>query len=156
MNAKQHHKNTSQNGFTLMEVLIVIIIIGILAAIAIPSYQRYLNKSRVTSAIVLTGPARLAVTEHAILHNGDLATVNNSNLNLSNAQLIGKSTNVSAITISGIDNDSAKVVAVLADNLGTLTWTGTYDPTLGDISWACTYPKDDSIASYAPKSCQSA
>lgn len=146
--------NKSEQGFTLMEVLIVIVIIGTLAAIAIPSYQRYINKTRAMAAVVLTGPARLSITEHAILHNGDLASVSNTTLNLSNAQLIGNSKNVSNITITGISANSAQVTATLADKLGTLVWTGTYHPTSGKISWACTYPIDDVIAQYAPKTCQ--
>ena len=93
-------KNTNA-GFTLMEVLIVIVIIGSLAAIAIPSYQKYLNKSRVTAAVVLTGPARLAVTEYAILNNGNLTDLTNTSLNLSSAQLVNQSKNVDSIIIAG-------------------------------------------------------
>ena len=146
--------NNGERGFTLMEVLIVIVIIGILAAIAIPSYQRYINKTRAMAAVVLTGSARLAITEHAILHNGDLASVSNTTLNLPNAQLIGNSKNVSNITITGISANSAQITATLTDKLGTLIWTGIYHSASGEVSWTCTYPTNDVIAQYAPKTCQ--
>ncbi len=144
----------NEYGFTLMEVLIVVLIIGILATIAIPSYQRYINRTRVAAAVVLSGPARLAVTEHAILNNGDLASINNTVLNMPSAQLIGSSHNVREIKIIGVSDDSAKVVATLADDLGALTWAGTYNADSGGVSWVCTYLASDAIAKYAPKVCE--
>ena len=57
--------NTMQKGFTLIELMIVVAIIGILAAIAIPAYQDYTARAKMSEVIVQAAPAKLAVAETA-------------------------------------------------------------------------------------------
>jgi type IV pilus assembly protein PilA len=57
-------KAQMQTGFTLIELMIVVAIIGILAAIALPAYQDYTKRSHVSEALSLAGGARTAVTEY--------------------------------------------------------------------------------------------
>lgn len=57
-------KQARQQGFTLIELMIVIAIVGILSAVALPAYQDYTKRAKVTEAVSLLSGARTAVAEH--------------------------------------------------------------------------------------------
>ncbi|MGV8838652.1 pilin, partial [Cellvibrio sp.] len=59
-------KKTLQNGFTLIELMIVVAIIGILAAVALPAYQDYTVRSRVVEGVGLAGSAKKAASASAM------------------------------------------------------------------------------------------
>ncbi|ENZ8765756.1 pilin, partial [Neisseria gonorrhoeae] len=75
--------NTLQKGFTLIELMIVIAIVGILAAVALPAYQDYTARAQVSEAILLAEGQKSAVTEYYLNHgewpeNNDKAGVASS------------------------------------------------------------------------------
>ncbi len=65
MRLRSSVRNPAQAGFTLIELMIVVAIVGILAAIAVPAYQDYVSRSRVTEGLALAASAKTAVAENA-------------------------------------------------------------------------------------------
>ncbi|HFA0955560.1 TPA: pilin, partial [Neisseria gonorrhoeae] len=81
--------NTLQKGFTLIELMIVIAIVGILAAVALPAYQDYTARAQVSEAILLAEGQKSAVTEY-YLNNGKWPKDNDSAGVASSSSIKGK------------------------------------------------------------------
>jgi len=72
-----HVMQCKQTGFTFIELMFVIAIIGILASVAIPQYQVYLNRARVAEAFILLPPIKKAVATY-YAHTGEFPTDNHA------------------------------------------------------------------------------
>ncbi|HFB5842760.1 TPA: pilin, partial [Neisseria gonorrhoeae] len=81
--------NTLQKGFTLIELMIVIAIVGILAAVALPAYQDYTARAQVSEAILLAEGQKSAVTEYYLNH-GEWPKDNDKAGVASASKIIGK------------------------------------------------------------------
>ncbi|MBH6519160.1 pilin, partial [Neisseria meningitidis] len=80
--------NTLQKGFTLIELMIVIAIVGILAAVALPAYQDYTARAQVSEAILLAEGQKSAVTEYYLNHG--TWPSNNSDAGVASTDIKGK------------------------------------------------------------------
>jgi prepilin-type N-terminal cleavage/methylation domain-containing protein len=102
-------KRTSQRGFTLVELMIVVIIVGILAAVAVPMYSGATEKSRATECVTALGTARSALrnyyAEHVTYVNAnftDGARVTNGGiLEVSDSDLTGRYFSTESYTFDG-------------------------------------------------------
>lgn len=136
---KKHVTKRFEQGFTLIELMIVVAIIGILAAIAIPAYQDYTIRAKVTEAINLAAAAKTAVAETAISNGAFPAATSNASYGLPvGASIAGKYvTSVVAAAGTGVISItlSAAVGGTPTANNTVLTLT----PALGagSVVWAC-------------------
>ena len=146
----------SHKGFTLIELMIVVAIIGILAAVAIPQYQNYVARAQVSEAFSLASGAKTAVAEYYMVTGSFPA--NNSKAGLSD-DITGNY--VDSVTVS-VDDGKALIIAVFSDtdahsNLQGGKMTLTAVDTGGSIGFSCIGTEGTKdITAYLPSSCADA
>lgn len=146
-----------QQGFTLIELMIVVAIIGILAAIALPQYQNYVSRSQVARVMEESATLKTAV-ETCMLDGKDFSTTPACELGGTASSLIGASVSTNTTGIPDVTIDLANNTASISADFGqsaasslsgkNLTWTRANTGT-----WTCTTSVD---AKYRPSGCAAA
>jgi len=150
----QHMQRTAQHtqkGFTLIELMIVVAIIGILAAIAIPAYQDYTVRAKVTEVLGMGAASKTSVSEYYSSIGSMAATAGPAGVNTSPAQ----SQYVSAVAYARADADNATVTFTVA-NLGPATGNIAFHGlgSANGVQWDCNGAGTTVASKYLPANCR--
>jgi type IV pilus assembly protein PilA len=135
-----------QQGFTLIELMIVVAIIGILAAVALPAYQDYTIRAKVSELILAASNAKVSVSETA-QSNGTLTGAGTG-------ITIPASGKVTAgnVTANGVITVSGSAAATSVGTAVTITLNPTWSTTDGKITWSCSTAS--TAFKYVPAECR--
>jgi len=139
-------KRSLQKGFTLIELMIVVAIIGILAAVALPAYQDYTVRAKVSEVILAASAGKTAASESASVNSGMPPTASLI-LPVQTSKFVSNVLYTSTATTSGVITVTAAGDAAITGS--TITMTGAYAS--GQIVWTCSGTID---AKYRPASCK--
>ena len=135
-----------KQGFTLIELMIVVAIIGILAAIALPAYQDYTIRAKVSELIVMASPFLTTITETA--HSNQTLTNTGAGLTVNVGGKVATGSNVTddgVITIAGSSATIGTAVSIV------LTPSLSVD---GHVTWVCGTSNNVAQFKFVPAECR--
>lgn len=121
-----------QHGFTLIELMIVVAIIGVLAAIAIPAYQRYIIRAQVSEGLAVASGAKAAVSDYCMNYgtwpsdNNEAGLADEDDIEGRYVEQVEVENNVIEIEFGNEAHpiiDDEKITLTAVDNAGSLIWT---------------------------------
>jgi type IV pilus assembly protein PilA len=130
-------KRQLQKGFTLIELMIVVAIIGILAAIAIPQYQDYVTRARWSDAVTSVASLKTAIGECVQRNNGSLAVCQTANM-LSSEVGYASLPTITKYASTTVTLGTSAIITITSGSSQLGNCTVSLTPTLGtgNISWA--------------------
>jgi type IV pilus assembly protein PilA len=142
-------KRNVQQGFTLIELMIVVAIIGILAAVALPAYQDYTVRAKVSEVVLAASGGKTAIAE-AYQSLGHMPSVASSGVSDQSSKFVNSvAYTKTSDTVGVITATATSAEAKISGKK--IIMTGTADTNTGVVVWVCT---TDMEVKYVPSNCR--